>query len=284
VPEFVFPDQRSSDRNTKTGASPDRFHLGHGMRRWVWGVIVAAPYVTLLIFLLGLTRETAKERFWSPLVHSKQSVLFCVPTANADPPAAQTNSAVPATQAPQTKVGMGRRTEVAFSDSIALSSAISVLNSNSVGFHVRSSDDVTLDELKQGPVVLIGGFSNRWTRELQGGRFTFSRDAAFHYVADRNNPASRQWGLSDLAVQSVDYGLISRIFNPTTGTFIVTIAGIHGFGTEAAAECVSGSECLEAAAKLAPGNWKAANLQIVLQTSVIDGTPGKAKVLAAQLW
>jgi hypothetical protein len=65
---------------------------------------------------------------------------------------------------------------------------------------------------------------------------------------------------------------------------LVTVAGIHDFGTEAAAECLTDATCLESAANLAPGDWKTSSLQIVLKTTVIGENWGQPRVVAAYRW
>jgi hypothetical protein len=108
-----------------------------------------------------------------------------------------------------------------------------------------------------------------------------------HYIADRQNPASRDWSTpnpSDADGSFADYALISRVLDTTTGRVLITVAGIRRFGTESAAECLADSACLEIAEGLAPGDWKRANVQVVLKTTVIGNEAGEPHVLAAYLW
>lgn len=171
---------------------------------------------------------------------------------------------------------------------MALSSVSAVMGTMQKTFRVRHTNDANLSDLEDGPVVLIGGFGNRWTMQLDGGlRFDLANDSQIRYIEDLRNSSSRAWQVPLVASYtgtSTDYALISRVHNPTTGRVVVTIAGLHGFGTQSAAECVSDSACLAEGEKLAPGNWKSANIQLVVQTTVIGGDPGEPKVLAAYGW
>ena len=255
------------------------------LKKWLTPLLVAAPYIALCVLLLGSTRQSTLDRFWSPITNTKQNVTFCIPSRDLLPISENTTATgVAAFQ--KASVGMGRLSHVALSDAIALSTMSGTLRSSVSRFEFRDrEDEAKFEDLRAGPIILIGGFSNRWTQQFQGGRFSFAHDGAVHYIADSRNPSSRAWAIEDGNAQApVDYGLISRMLNPMTGTYFVTIAGIHGFGTEAAAECAADSACLDSAARLAPGNWKKANIQIVVRAPVIDQNPGMPEVLAVHLW
>lgn len=115
----------------------------------------------------------------------------------------------------------------------------------------------------------------------------FVRTDSIDYIADSQNESFRKWSVPDDSVspaEGVDYGLISRVMDHTTGRTTVTVAGFDRFGTFAAAECLADVTCLESAAKLAQGDWKKKNLQVVLKTAVIGGNSGQPDVVAAYLW
>lgn len=286
VPEFRF--SYDTDRREPTAASAAKgFMAGSRAKHWVIVASVAAPCLALCIFLLGSTQQTALDRFWAPVTSTSNPALLCIPNpapGGALPAAAPAPGATPAVAATFTVKPHG----VALGDSIALSLVSGVLGRKNKDFRVRASEDVTLEDLKEGPVVLIGAFSNRWTMELVSGlRYTFVHDGSQGYISDVRDPASRQWAVSSAlptTSDSVDYGLISRVIDPTTGRAVVSVAGIHHYGTEAAAECLTETTCLEAAAKLAPGDWKRTNVQIVLKTAVIGQNEGEPRVLAAYVW
>lgn len=286
VPEFRFS-YDGDRREHALPSTPKSLVSRSGGKHWVLVASVAAPCLALCIFLLGSTRQTALDRFWEPVTSTRDPVLLCIPDPTSTgtlPTPAPAPGATPTTAL----TAAVRPHGVSLGDSIALSLVSGVLGRKEKDFRVRASEDVTLEDLKEGPVVLIGGFSNRWTMRLVTGlRFKFDRDESQGYIADLQNPASREWAVSSGstgAEDSVDYGLISRVTDPTTGRAVVTVAGIHHYGTQAAAECLSETACLEAAAKFAPGDWKRTNLQIVLKTTVIGQNSGEPRVLAAYAW
>ena len=282
VPEFSLP-----QNSGRSGHENGHIHLPTSdLKKWFLRLLVAAPYGVLCVFLLGATHQNTLERFWSPVSNTKQVVTLCVKAKDlqSDPIAPGDTAALEARQ--KAMRVMGRPSHVALSDSIALSMIGAAVRSTGAPVQFRVASEINLEDLKEGPIVSIGVYGNHWTEEFQGGRFGFSSaDNSLHYIVDNRNPSSRAWAVDDRNGQSnVDYGLLSRMANPTTGTYFVAIGGIHGFGTEAAALCAADVKCLDSAARLAPGDWKRANLQIVVQTNVIDQKPGVPRVMAAYLW
>ena len=78
--------------------------------------------------------------------------------------------------------------------------------------------------------------------------------------------------------------LISRFLNPRTGRIVVIVAGLYGFGTEAAGRFLTDARQMESMAGQIPPQWEKKNLQIVVGTEVIDRSSGPARVLAVHSW
>jgi hypothetical protein len=145
------------------------------------------------------------------------------------------------------------------------------------------TEDVTLDDLEQGPAVLIGGTNNRWIAQISSSLgFGLANDGSVPYISDRQNPSSRQWAITNES-SDVDYAVISRVIKNVTGQPIIIAAGLHSMGTEAAGECFSDPDCFTQAERLAPGDWRHANVQFVLETKVVNDVAGEPKVIAAYL-
>jgi hypothetical protein len=296
VPEFVFPKglTPSSTPVVVTGNIPTSVKKPVG--RWTL-VAAATVFCVLLSGFLWQTyavHETALDRFWSPIVDSKSPVLLCIPdmsiavssfTANPNDgnrPAYVRPLFEAMAQAP---IGL-QRDKVSFVDSFVLANVASTLGKKGRSFRLFRTEDASLDDLKQGPAVLIGGTNNVWINQVSSTlRFSLADDGPVRYISDRQNASSRQWGLSRQSQPSkVDYAVISRVFNPITGQPVVMAAGARLMGTEAAGECLANPQCLEDAAMLAPGDWEHANIQFVVQAEVINDHPGQPHVLAAYLW
>jgi hypothetical protein len=289
VPEFRFLEEELPPQVAPATASVAKEIPTRSRWRWLAAACVILPSLLISGLLLGGTRRDALDLFWSPVIAAKSPVLICMPDMNTilsttpvtQPPSglAQTMSQLPL---------VFRRDKVSFGDSMAVSLVTGLLGSKAKEFSVRHSEDVDLDELKQGPVLLIGGYSNQWAMELDSGlRYSFVRDGNTHYIRDELNPSSRQWTegpFTNGTPPPVDYALISRVQDSTTGRTVVTVAGIHQYGTQAAGDCITKPSCIEQAEKLAPGDWTKSNIQILVSTTVIGENPGEPRVLAAHVW
>ena len=81
-----------------------------------------------------------------------------------------------------------------------------------------------------------------------------------------------------------DYAIVTRGFDPSTEKAVVSVAGIEAYGTLAAGEFVTEPEYVGVALSAAPRGWRHKNVQFVLTTKIIDGTPGPPRVLATHVW
>ncbi len=176
-----------------------------------------------------------------------------------------------------------QRDEVSFVDAFTVMQVSSALTRRGRSFRLFHTEDATLEDLKQGPAVLIGGTNNPWINQVSSElRFALARDGQLAYISDRQNPSSRQWGVM-YQNSPIDYAIVSRIFNTVTGQPVVIAAGVRRAGTEAAGECFSDPNCFAQAEKLAPGDWRHANLQFIVETKVINEVPGQPTVVAAYI-
>jgi hypothetical protein len=292
IPEFRFPKDAALPAPSPavvvqldTANKPD-------MRRWYFVAGLAMGILlTVLVWRTIPARQNALDRFWGPVVNSPSPVLLCIPDLSPTLAlATPVDAKDPVSIAMASLPAWFRLDRVSFSDTLTLSMLTGVIGHNGHAFRVRRSSDAKLEDLEEGPVVLIGGLSNEWTRRLGSGmRFTPAAENGTHYVSDHENPSARQWGVFAPRNEPVtnvtkDYAIISRVFDSTTGHFLVTAAGLLPFGTEAAGECLSDADCLAQGETLAPGDWKHKNIQVVIETAIIGGNHGKPHVISAYLW
>ncbi len=158
---------------------------------------------------------------------------------------------------------------------------------------IRFSSQLGTEELRERPLVLIGAFNNPWTLELNREiRFVFERqdegNEVIFAVQDRQTP-SRRWRVKSQPrfgydTPDVDYAIVTRVFEPASGKPIVSAAGITQRGTRAAAEFITNGVYWRELAKSAPRGWERMNLQVVLQTNVVNRTPKPPRVLAVHYW
>ena len=293
VPEFTFPKVTLAPPTRVDSAATAPTARNQIIRpgRWqrIFGVLVSCFVVSAFIWWKLPQRETAMDHFWGPLENTSEPILLCVSDANGSlGPGASPNDPVNAAVA--ALPGWYRENHVGFHDAVALTTLAGLLGNKGRGFRIRRSGDAALRDLQEGPAILIGGFNNPWSVQLNGNlRFSFVRDGNLRYILDHKNPSSRQWsvlgtGHDATTPVTVDYALLSRVFDSNTGRVVFTAAGILGYGTVAASECLTDDSCLEKAESLAPGDWRHKNIQIVLATTIIGEDPGKPQVLASYIW
>lgn len=139
-------------------------------------------------------------------------------------------------------------------------------------------------------MVLIGAFNNAWTLRLSEGlRFSLgqSSDPQTRTVLDRQNPGSTPWKVAKMSGTwngEEDYAIVTRIFDPNTERWVVAAGGISHFGTMMAGDFLANASYFSKALASAPKDWPQKNMQIVLETKIVGGTPGPPEVLATHFW
>jgi hypothetical protein len=238
-----------------------------------------------------LRKQTPEYLFWKPVLDTPGPVLLAVgdvPNGPPTPVATNENQNSPPA-IPQS----GASGSVPFADAVTIARVFGVLQSNGKKVLIRRENASSFSDLREGPVVLIGAFNNEWslrlTRKL---RFSLALDADNHliYIKDATNPSSRAWswktnqprdqvgGAGGPVLQ--DFALITRMRNSETGHVLVVIGGLYTYGTQSAGEFLTDPQLMQSIAKTAPPGANSQNLQIVLGTTVTDGTPGPPRVLA----
>jgi hypothetical protein len=281
VPTFTFPRDDANHQGSRS--VPESATNGH------WRMATSFGLVAVLCVSIGwkiFAQNTALATFWEPILDSKAPILLCMPNPSdlaVVRGAFATNPQQLLSLPASAPVPTHDRTS--FSDSVALSSVGRYLGSRGRAFFVRRADSIVAKDLSGSPAVLIGAFDNRWTLALSSQmRFGFAVDGVTEYIHDSQNPAFREWSISSPLAPTQDYGIISRTFAPTTGNFLVTVAGLGRDGTLAAGNCASDATCMEEARKFAPDGWGHKNLEIVIATTVTDNVPGNAHVINTYAW
>ena len=220
------------------------------------------------------------DQFWGPVVTGSAPVLVCaayVPVYGLDRdtnPAPRAEDFVALTDQ---FVGGG--------DLVAVSLLSGMLTRMGRPFRVKVGNDVSFQDLRTGPAILVGYSYTRWkeiSRELR-----FFIDGTRRPIGITDNGAPTAWSLPNLPADrrtDEDYAIVSRVFHPDTHAMLVEIAGITQYGTEAAADLVSSPDLMAEALNKAPRGWQQRNLQLVLHVKVIGGSPSSPKVVAAHFW
>jgi hypothetical protein len=267
---------------------------------WMVLTVVILLLIPAIYGLFRSTRETAFDRFWSPVLKaSNRSVIyvgsnavyslsgdfldryrrerrldkvesmgreFLVPLGSAD--VVNGNDLVPE-----------KDTYVTVGDAAAMARVASFLSLRKKSYDMRFGGDISVGDLRERPAILIGGFNNSWTLEMTDNlRFVF----AYRYQIQDRFDKRRSWKPNQDF--SDDYAIISRILNSKTGEILITAAGIGHAGTRAAGEFLTSPEDIDSLLLAAPKGWEKRNLQIVLHTSVINGSPNHPDVIATHYW
>ena len=268
--------------------------------RWPFALAGAAILALIagLIVERARVRGTALDEFWNPVLASSNSLLICLGPSNPVEPSVameQFSTAhtgrLPSGSAISLYDLQAQPTQhVALSDAIALSRVASVIQAKGGACRIRSAPFTSLNELREGPAVLIGAFTNRWSMELmEPMRFHMraSESPATIWIEDRQNPGRRQWVVhpeEPYIDMTEDYAIVSRVRDPTTEQFLVIAAGIGIFGSTASGEFLSRAEYLARIAEKAPPNWQRMNVEAVIATRLINGNAGPPRLLAVHFW
>jgi hypothetical protein len=236
-------------------------------------------------------KQTPEYLFWKPVLDTPGAVLLAVgdvPNGPPTPVATDEGQSAPAA-IPQS----GASGSVPFADAVTIARVVGVLQSNGKKVNIRRENASSFSDLREGPVVLIGAFNNEWSLRLTRRlRYTLAIDGENHliYIKDAKNPSSRAWSWgTNQSREHIgeaggpvlhDYALISRIRNSETGNVLIVIGGLYTYGTQSAGEFLTDPQLMGSFAKTTRLNAGSQNLQIVLETTVTDGTPGPPTVLA----
>lgn len=254
--------------------------------------VIIAVTSTALIFK---HRASNFDRFWQPVLEASSSPVLSLPTTDTfqlQPEANQKFSQLK----PGDTMNFGLTDLQTFHNwhvslpvvQATLLVALAIERKGKTPL-VRMGTDLRGDELRGHPVIAIGSFSNPWTEQnVAGLRFTFDRGVAdkdWPRIRDSLNP-QRSWSLSHIYpdAQTKDYAIVTRTFDPVTREPFVSLAGLHSFGNQIAAEFVSQDSSWNEVARRAPVGWDTMNLQVVLETNIVGTTPSSPKILDTYFW
>ncbi|WP_263418429.1 hypothetical protein [Terriglobus albidus] len=249
----------------------------HRRRNWIAGIsllLLAAVAVSLWRFRPH--RADVVDQFWRPIASEGRSTLLC-PGGVVFAPERASGVATAGKDIQYPFVSMQIAT--------AIGQLGGLLQREGVRYEVQSSVALPLNELRDRPVVLLGGYNNDWSiRLLSDLRYHFSTEPE-GTILDAQDP-SKHWERDPTRSYSSadDYALVARFRNQTTGNIVVVLAGLGRNGSEAAAEFVTNPDYLEWLKQRIGDGLSQKNIEVVLKTSVIDGKTGAPSVEAFYSW
>lgn len=234
------------------------------------------------------SHATQIDQFWSFITAAPGTVTFCIgePEWWASEETRQT--AKLGGREHNEPHGPRQPPDLAVDDVLTLTHLASALDARGKPYRISPVSRTTFNQLREGPIVLIGAFDNPWTTRLtQNLRFTFVAQNQTDSIVDHRGLSqfgwSVPWSASDQKINR-DYAIVARFHDSTTGQPVMLAAGIASEGTEAAGELLSKPEYLNQLLEHAPRNWPSMNVEAVIQTQVIDGRPGPPAILAVEFW
>ncbi len=284
----------------------------HSLRKSVLSrsvtVVLGAGAGLLILLGAGLlwrwTHPTALDELWAPLLADRQTVTFCLPVMSnsgqamaaaagilvEDRASASDHVDAPVTPFPKATPNstflaleiLGEN--IVFSDTLATLRISNYLATHNRNSSLRLNTVTTLNDLRQGPTILIGGLDNQWTlRALAPLRYRFAGTPEEQYwIIDTKNPGMKDWKL-DLQVPLSDvhhdYAIIARIHDQSTGQVEMVVAGIGMSGTAAAGEfLVDPMQIAELRRRVGAG-FRDRDFEAVLSTDVVNGIAGSPRIL-----
>ena len=233
-----------------------------------------------IIWLRTRPANTALDQFWGPVLTGEAPVLLSaafVPVYGLDADAHPKPSAEDFVLLNDQFVGGG--------DLIAISRLSSMLTGMGRPYRLKVGNEVSFQDLRTGPAILVGYSYTQWREISREMRFFIDGKRQPIGITDSGAPTS--WSLPNLPANrrtDEDYAIISRVFHPDTRAMLVEVAGITQYGTDAAADLVTNPQLMTEALRGAPAGWQQKNLQLVLHVKVISGSPSSPKVLATHFW
>jgi hypothetical protein len=248
-----------------------------------WWLTVGAMAVIAILGGLGWRYRTAPPRtaldsFWAPVVHDQSVVMVC------------TGGSVFAQDHLSGVATAGKDIDYPFV-SMQTASAIAQLSgllerSGGATTQLQTAATTPLTELREHPVIFLGGYNNQWTMRLvQSLRFHFTPETVAESIVDQAQPGTR-WQRDPLLPYSSadDYALVARFRDTTTDSWVVALAGIGRNGTEAAAHFVTSPHYMQLLRDRVGSDFSNRNVEVVLKVNVVDGKTGAPSILAVHVW
>jgi hypothetical protein len=277
-----------------------------------WKAIGSAIALTIVgiaaaAFLRAHYHPSALDLFWEPLSATKQPVLICVPTPvsyavsselfQKSPMAhsgiydslAKRNS-TPLQLDPKTSIKWNEITPlddfyVNKDDAYAAEELSAFFAREHRLTQLRFGKDYTYEDLRRSPAVLVGAYNNPWMdRVMSDLPIGFRESGEVLWIEDRTKPGQTWKASTDGRRGSKDFALIARVLNSKTGQFLLIMSGVGMVGTKAAGGLISQEEGLESALRTAPRGWEKKNIEIVLETDIVDGSPSPPREVALRVW
>jgi hypothetical protein len=249
------------------------------VRFWVLAAFIALAIVAATAWRYSVVHANSQlDGFWSPALHDQRSITVCLGGSVFS----QTHSSGVATATKDVDYPF-----ISMQSASAVAQISALLeNRGAVTTQLESAAATPLTDLREHPVILLGGYNNQWTlRFLSPLRFHFAPVAVAEEIDDGTH-LDRHWQRDPSLPYSNadDYAVVARFRDATTGSWVVVLAGLGRNGTEAAAQFATSEHYMQLLREQAGTDLAGKNIEAVLKVSVIDGKTGAPSIVAVQVW
>jgi hypothetical protein len=310
-PQALGHGQQSPQPASPSPAETKRAAEKHRQLVWALSAVGLALLAGLALIWSDIYHARAPQsvlqKFWAPAISSPEPVLICLAKPSVYLPSVELYQRHSKT--PEEFLGqyerLSQRPDLQPGDKLVWSDMVeypdyglaagdvytaiqvsALLGQIGKRNQVRIGGNYSFQDLRNSPAVVIGAFNNRWTMQMTSNlHFAFVEEGVQSVIREEG-PSGRRWysGSDANGKAMEDYAVVTRLLNSKTGQFVLVVAGIRSYGTQAAGEFVSSPEYLQKALQTAPPDWEGKNVQIVLHTTVTDGLSGPPQVVATYVW
>jgi len=286
-------------------ASPKQF--GNWKITGFAAALVIVGIAAMIVIRAYSHHPSALDLFWGPLSATQQPVLICVPSPVTyavssdlfpESPAAHTGiydslikrNATPLQLAPDRSIKWKEFTPlvdfyVNKDDAYVAVELSAFFASERRPSQVRFGRDYTYEDLQSSPAILIGAYNNPWIdRVMSDLPIGFQENGEVLWIEDRTKPGQMWKSSLEGRLGTKDFALVARLVNSKTGQFLLIVSGVGMVGTKAAGRFISHEQDLETALRAVPRGWERKNLEVVLETDIVDGHPSPPRAVAIKVW
>jgi hypothetical protein len=283
------------------------WHTANGWSLAITCLACVALVIYLVSSFVHKSPEWTLKAFWLPASVSTKPVLICLPRPIVYRPSEKLYDTYGATHPNAFVTREARRDQIlplAPTDTIQWGDMVPVRNSGpgigavvaainiskllteqGIRFELRFGEEATYADMRDSPAVIIGAINTDWATQLTSeSNFVFDETRAAPNIHEMGG-AKRVWKMesSDGNITR-DYGLITRQLSGKAGQFLVQVAGISHFGTEAASEFLANKKEFTNALHSESINLQKKNFQIIVSTDITAGRAGPPNVVAVSSW
>lgn len=265
--------------------------IGHRHRKSIIAFALLGLCVTGAIITLFIWRDQAKNRtpsIWDAFQRAHVPILICLGTHNLS-----ASGVSPTSGGERFADTVLHKETIPLDDVTVITSMASLLGEKGIPFRVAGARQTSLTDLRRQPVILIGAADNWWTLRIsQDLRYKITyvprgeNQVPIASIVDSSNPPSAPWTF-DFSIPmnqwKVDYGIVAKVDDPTTGVPVLIDAGLGNDGSLATSELIS-SNVLPKELAAEPHCSGKSNFEAVVQTDIIDAKPGPPHVIRLECW